>query len=122
MGKENVAMGAKALSTGDKILHLMKDSRIGISDLAGFSGIYEGVILEILADVCEADIDTLCRLADALGVEVYELRPDEERYAVMVEKNTLAKLIVISELKGVELGALVDSVLEQGIKDNGFYE
>lgn len=57
MGKENIAMGAKALSTGDKILHLMKDSRIGISDL-----------------------------------------------------------------KGVELGVLVDSVLEQGIKDNGFYE
>lgn len=90
MGKENVAMGTKALGTGDKILHLMKDSHIGISDLARFSGIYEGVILEILAGVCEADIDTLSRLADALGVEVHELRSDEERYAVMVEKNTLA--------------------------------
>ena len=76
MGKENVAMGTKALSTGDKILRLMKDSRIGISDLADFSGIYEGVILEILAGVCEADIDTLCRIADALGVGVHELRPD----------------------------------------------
>lgn len=122
MNNENRVMSAKAFSTGDKMLRLMKDSRIGIVDLARVSGIYEGVILEILANVCETDIDTLCRLADALGVEVYELRPDEERYAVMVEKNTLAKLIVISELKGVELGALVDSVLEQGIKDNGFYE
>ncbi len=122
MGKENAAMGTKALSTGDKILHLMKDSRIGIADLARVSGIYEGVILEILAGACEADIDTLYRIADAPGVEVHELRLDEERYAVMMEKNTLAKLIVISELKGVELGALVDSVLEQGIKDNGFYE
>lgn len=75
------------------MLRLMKDLRIGIVDLARVSGIYEGVILEILADVCEADIDTLCRFADALGVEVYELRPDEERYAVMVEKNALAKLI-----------------------------
>ena len=57
MGKENMAMGAKALSTGDRMLRLMKDSHIGISDL-----------------------------------------------------------------KGVELGVLVDSVLEQGMKDNGFYE
>lgn len=57
MGKENMAMGTKAFSTGDKILRLMKDSRIGISDL-----------------------------------------------------------------KGVEPGVLVDSVLEQGMKDNGFYE
>lgn len=57
MGKENIAMGAKALSTGDKMLRLMKDSRIGIS-----------------------------------------------------------------YLKGMELGVLVDSVLEQGIRDNGFYE
>lgn len=47
MGKENVAMGTKTLSTGDKMLRL---------------------------------------------------------------------------IKGVEFGALVNSVLEQGIKDNGFYE
>lgn len=122
MDNEKRVMSAKAFSTGEKMLRLMKDSRIRIADLAGVSGIYEGVILEILADAREADIDTLCRLAEGLGVEVHELRPDEERYAVMVEKNTLAKLIVISELKGVELGVLVDSVLEQGIKDNGFYE
>lgn len=72
MGKENVAMGTKAFGTGDKILHLMKDSHIGISDLVGFSGIYEGVVLETLEGACEADTDTLCRLADALGVEVHE--------------------------------------------------
>ena len=33
MGKENVAMHTKALSTGDKILHLMKDSRFRLGGI-----------------------------------------------------------------------------------------
>ena len=37
-------------------------------------------------------------------------------------KNTLAKLIVVSEINGVELDALVASILEKGIEENGFYE
>ena len=115
-------MGTGVLSTGDKILYIMKDMDMGIPGLAALSGVRENTLLDIMAGIREADISTLCQIADALGVEVHELRPDEERYAVMVEKDTLAKLIVISELKGVELGVLVDSVLEQGIKDNGFYE
>ena len=38
-----------------------------------------------------------------------------------VGKNTLAKLIVISEINGVELNNLIASILEKGIEENGFY-
>ena len=51
-----------------------------------------------------------------------ELCPDQERYTVPVEKNTLAKLIVVSEINGVELDALIASILEKGIEENGFYD
>ena len=37
-------------------------------------------------------------------------------------KNTLAKLIVVSEINGVELDTLVVSILEKGIEENGFYD
>ena len=115
-------MGTGVLSTGDKILYIMKDMDMGIPGLAALSGVRENTLLDILAGIREADISTLCQIADALGVCVRELCPDQERYAVPVEKNTLAKLIVVSEINGVELGALVASILEKGIEDNGFYD
>ena len=96
-------MGTGVLSTGDKILYIMKD-------------------MDIMAGIWEADISTLCRIADALGVCVRELCPDQEQYTVPVEKNTLAKLIVVSEINGVELDTLVASILEKGIEENGFYD
>ena len=115
-------MGTGVLSTGDKILYIMKDMDMGIPGLAALSGVRENTLLDILAGIREADISTLCQIADALGVCVRELCPDQERYAVPVEKNTLAKLIVVSEINGVELDALVASILEKGIEDNGSYD
>ena len=59
---------------------------------------------------------------EGLGICVHELRADEESYAVSVPKDTLAKLIVVSEINGVELEELIHSILEKGIEDHGFYE
>ena len=115
-------MGTGVLSTGDKILYIMKDMDMGIPGLAALSGVRENTLLDIMAGIREADISTLCRIADALGVCVRELCPDQEQYSVSVEKNTLAKLIVVSEINGVELDALVASILEKGIEENGFYD
>ena len=115
-------MGTAVLSTGDKILNVMKDMDMGISGLAAISGVREDTLLDILAGIREADISTLCQIADALGVCVRELCPDQERYTVPVEKNTLAKLIVVSEINGVELDVLIASILEKGIEENGFYD
>ena len=115
-------MGMEILSTGDKILNVMKDMDMGIPGLAALSGVRENTLLDILAGIREADISTLCRIADALGVCVRELCPDEEQYSLPVDKNTLAKLIVVSEINGVELDALVASILEKGIEENGFYD
>ena len=115
-------MGTGVLSTGDKILYTMKDMDMGIPGLAALSGVREDTLLDIMAGIREADITTLCQIADALGVCVRELCPDQERYAVPVEKNTLAKLIVVSEINGVELDTLVASILEKGIEENGFYD
>ena len=42
------------------------------------------------------------------------------KYAVAVQKNTLAKLIVVSEMNGVELEELVHTILEKGIVEHGF--
>ena len=115
-------MGTGILSTGDKILNVMKEMDMGIPGLAALSGVRENTLLDIMAGIREADISTLCQVADALGVCVRELCPDEERYSIPVEKNTLAKLIVVSEINGVELDTLVASILEKGIEDNGFYD
>ena len=41
---------------------------------------------------------------------------------VSVPKDTLAKLIVISEINGVEPDELIASILEKGIEENGFYD
>ena len=115
-------MGMEILSTGDKILNVMKDMDMGIPGLAALSGVRENTLLDILAGIREADISTLCRIADALGVCVRELCPDQERYTVPVEKNTLAKLIVVSEINGVELEELIHTILEKGIEEHGSYE
>lgn len=115
-------MGTEVLSTGDKILNLMKDMDMGIPGLAALSGVHENMLLDIIAGIREADLTTLCQIADALGVCVRELCPDKEHYAVTVEKDTLAKLIVVSEINGVELDTLIASILEKGIEENGFYD
>ena len=115
-------MGTAVLSTGDKILNAMKEMDMGIPGLAALSGVREDTLLDILAGIRETDINTLCQIADALSVCVRELCPDQERYTVPVEKNTLAKLIVVSEINGVELEALIASILEKGIEENGFYD
>ncbi len=115
-------MGTGVLSTGDKILNMMKDMDMSIPGLAALSGVHEDTLLDILAGIREPDISTLCRIADALDICVRELCPDQERYTVPVEKNTLAKLIVVSEINGVELEALIASILEKGIEENGFYD
>ncbi len=115
-------MGTGILSTGDKILNVMKEMDMGIPGLAALSGVRENTLLDIMAGIREADIGTLCQVADALGICVRELCPDEERYSIPVEKNTLAKLIVVSEINGVELEVLVSSILEKGIEENRFYD
>lgn len=115
-------MSTAVYSTGDKILNIMKETDMSIRGLAGLSGVSENTLLNILAGIKEPDIGTACRIADALGICVRELCPDEEKYAVLVEKGTLAKLIVVSEINGVELEELIASILEKGIEENGFYE
>ena len=52
---------------------------------------------------------------------MHELRADEERYAVSVPKDTLAKLIVVSEINNVELEELINCILEKGIEEHEFY-
>jgi transcriptional regulator with XRE-family HTH domain len=115
-------MGMEILSTGDKILHTMKEMEMSIPGLAALSGVHENTLLDIMAGIREPDMATLCKIADALDVCVRDLCPDKEHYAVPVEKDTLAKLIVVSEINGVELDALIASILEKGIEENGFYD
>lgn len=109
-------------STGDKILNAMKEQSMNIPELSLQCGVIENMLMDILAGIREADISTLCKIADGLGICVRELCPDEEKYAVSVEKDTLAKLIVISELKEMDLKELIGTILENGIEEHGFYE
>ena len=115
-------MSTAVYSTGDKILNIMKETDMSIRGLAELSGVSENTLLNILAGIKEPDIGTACRIADALGICVRELCPDEEQYAVFIKKDTLAKLIVISEINGVEPDELIASILEKGIEENGFYD
>lgn len=114
--------GTGILSTGDKILNLMKEMDMGIQGLAALSGMPEDALLNVIAGVREPDISTACKVADALGVCVRELCPDEEQYVIPIRKDILAKLIVVSEINGVELEELTTSILEKGIEENGFYD
>lgn len=115
-------MGTEVLSTGDKILNIMKEMDMGIPGLAALSGIQENTLLNVIAGISEPNISTACKIADVFGVCVRELCPDDEQYSVSVNKNTLAKLIVVSEINGVELDTLIASILEKGIEENGFYD
>ena len=115
-------MGTEVLNTGDKILNIMKEIDMGIPRLAALSGIRENTLLNVIAGISEPDISTACKIADALGVCVRELCPDEEQYSISVNKSTLAKLIVVSGINGVELDTLIASILEKGIEENGFYD
>ena len=78
-------------STGDKILNIMKEQDMDIPELSLRCGVREDVLMDILAGIREADISTLCKIADGLEICVRELCPDEESYVVPVEKDILAK-------------------------------
>ena len=109
-------------TTGDKLLNVMKEEEIGIAELARISGVPERTILDIMAGVKEPELGVMCKIAEGLGICVHELRADEESYAVSVPKDTLAKLIVVSEINNVELEELINCILEKGIEEQGFYE
>ena len=109
-------------TTGDKLLNILKEEEISITELARLSGAPEHKILDIMAGISEPEFECMCRIADALGICVHELRKDEESYSVLVQKDTLAKLIVVSEINGVELEELIHTILENGIEEHGFYE
>lgn len=108
-------------TTGDKLLNVMKEEEIGIAELSKISGVPERIILDIMAGVKEPELGAMCKIAEGLGICVHELRADEESYAVSVPKDTLAKLIVVSEINGVELEELINCILEKGIEKHGFY-
>ena len=109
-------------TTGDKLLNVMKEEEIGIAELSKISGVPERIILDIMAGVKEPELGVMCKIAEGLGICVHELRADEESYAVSVPKDTLAKLIVVSEINNVELEEMINCILEKGIEEQGFYE
>ena len=120
-GRKNKG-GRKMFTTGDKLLNVMKEEEISIMELSRMSGVPERTIMDILAGIREPELGVVCRIADGLGICVHELRADEEQYAISVQKDTLAKLIVVSEINGVELEELIHTILEKGIEEHGFYE
>lgn len=97
-------------TTGDKLLNILKEEEISITELARLSGVSERKILDIMVGIREPEFECMCKIAEALGICVHELRVDEERYAVSVQKDTLAKLIVVSEINGVELEELIHTI------------
>lgn len=110
------------LTTGDKLLNILKEEEISITELARLSGLSERKILDIMAGIREPEFECMCKIADALGICVHEFRAEEESYSVSVQKDTLAKLIVVSEINGVELGELIHTILKKGNEEQGFYE
>ena len=108
-------------TTGDKLLNVMKEEEIGIAELCRISSVPERTILDIMAGVKESELGVMCKIAEGLGICVHELRADEESYAVSVSKDTLAKLIVVSEINNVELEELINCILEKGIEEHEFY-
>lgn len=107
-------------TTGDKLLNVMKEEEIGIAELSKISGVPERIILDIMAGVKEPELGAMCKIAEGLGICVHELRADEESYAVSVPKDTLAKLIVVSEINGVELEELINCILEKVLRSMVF--
>ena len=108
------------MRSGDKLLNIMKEEGLGISELSGKTKIPEQTILEILAGIREADVTIMCRLAEGLGICVQELKGEEETYFVQVPKETLAKLLVVSVFEEREVEELIFQILEQGIMEHGF--
>ncbi len=107
-------------TTGDKLLNVMKEEEIGIAELSRISGVPERTILDIMAGGKEPELGVMCKIAEGLGICVHELRTDEERYAVSVPKNTLAKLIVVSEINNVEQEKLINNILEKALRYMNF--
>lgn len=107
-------------TTGDKLLNVMKEEEIGIMELFKIFGVPERTILDILAGIKEPELGVMCKIAEELGICVHELCADEECYAVSVPKDTLAKLIFVSEINDVELEELINCILEKGIGEHGF--
>ena len=114
--------GKIMFTTGDKLLNMMKEEEIGIAELSRISGVPERTILDILTGIKEPELGVMCKIAEGLGICVHELCADEECYAVSVPKDTLAKLIVVSEINDVEFEVLLHSILEKEIEDNSFCE
>lgn len=114
--------GKIMFTTGDKLLNMMKEEEIGIMELSRISGVPERTILDILAGIKEPELGVMCKIAEELGICVHEPCADEECYAVSVPKDTLAKLIVVSEINDVEFEVLLHSILEKEIEDNSFCE
>ncbi len=56
-------MGTVVLSTGDKILNLMKEMDMGIQGLSALSGIRENTLLNVIAGISEPNIKTACKIA-----------------------------------------------------------
>lgn len=100
----------------------MKEEEISITEYARLSGVPEYKILDIMAGISEPEFECMCRIADELAICVHELCADEECYAVSVQKDTLAKLIVVSEINGAELGEQIHIILEKDIEDREFRE
>ncbi len=101
-------------TTGDKLLNVMKEERISIVDLFRMTGVPERTIMDILVGIRGPGLGMVCRIADGRGICVHELRTDKEFYTVSVHKDTLAKLIVISEINGVEL---IHTILEKALRN-----
>ena len=55
-------------TTGDKLLNVMKEEEIGISELARISGVPERTILDIMAGVKEPELGVMCKIAEGLGI------------------------------------------------------
>ena len=108
------------MEIGDKLLQVMKEKQMDIKELAEKFKISEYTILEILAGLREADLSSLCSMAEGLGIGVQELQEDEDTYFIPVQKGILAKLIAISELENVEIELLIHNMLDSGIVEYCF--
>ena len=61
-------------TTGDKLLNVMKEEEIGISELARISGVPERTILDIMAGVKEPELGVMCKIAEGLGIRQLSIR------------------------------------------------
>jgi transcriptional regulator with XRE-family HTH domain len=111
------------LTTGDKLLNIVREKGYDITELARFSDVPVRTIIDIMAGVKEPELGVMCKIADVMSIPVQDFCSDEDtEYGIAISKDTLAKLIVISEINGVQLDKLVESILEKGIEEHGFYE